>query len=195
MAMTGDPIVAYPGTYTGSIGVVMLKPTLHGLYDKLGITIDGLSRGRFANLDSTYHPLSPAERQKLRERIDDTYRAFVTKEADARKRQFTEIDAMAQGRVWLGSQAKPKGLVDELGGIDRAIELVKDKAKIGRQEKVTIISYPARRTIFDLALGRNPDSSFESRFPVLSKLLKNWQTRALLQGGVLRMMPYAIEIR
>jgi len=195
IAMTGDPIVAYPGTFTGSIGVVMSRPNLHGFYNKLGISIDGLTRGRFADLDSTYEPLSPAGRQKLRERIDDTYRAFVTRVADARKRPFTEVDALAQGRVWLGSQAKPRGLVDELGGIDRAIELVKDKAKIGRQEKVTIVTYPARRTIFDLALGRNTDSAFESRFPALAKILNNWQNRLLIRGGLLRVMPYAIEIR
>ena len=195
IAMTGDPIVAYPGTFTGSIGVVMSRPNLHGLYDKFGITIDSLTRGRFADLDSTYHPLSPAGRQKMRERIDDTYRAFVTRVADARKRPFTEVDTLAQGRVWLGSQAKPRGLVDELGGIDRAIELVKDKAKIGRQEKVTIVSYPARRTIFDLAFGRNAENAFESRFPALGKILNNWQNRLLLRGGLLRVMPYAIEIR
>src|SRR6266478_1081938 len=65
MAMTGDPIVAYPGTFTGSIGVVFGKPNLHGLYDKLGITLDALTRGRFADIDSTYHPLTPEGREKL----------------------------------------------------------------------------------------------------------------------------------
>ena len=195
MAMTGDPIVAYPGTFTGSIGVVMAKPNLHGLYDKLGITVDSLTRGRFADLDSAYHPLSPAGREKLRERIDETYRAFVTRVAEGRKRSNPEIDALAQGRVWLGSQAKPRGLVDELGGIDRAIELVKDKAKIGRQEKVTIVSYPGRRNIFDVALGRNTEGAFESRFPALGKILNNWQNRLLARGGLLRVMPYSLELR
>src|SRR5436305_10111608 len=142
MAMTGDPIVAYPGTYTGSIGVVFGKPNLHGFYDKLRITMDTLTRGRFADVDSTYHPLSPAGREKLREGIDATYRSFVSKVAEARKRPYEQVEALAQGRVWLGSQAKARGLVDELGGIDRAIELVKQKASIGKDEKVTIVTYP-----------------------------------------------------
>ena len=63
---------------------------------------------------------------------------------------------MAQGRAWLGSQAKRNGLVDELGGIDRAIELVKDKAKIGREQKITLVSYPPRRNVIDLVFGRVP---------------------------------------
>jgi protease-4 len=84
MAMTGDPIVAYPGTYTGSIGVVFGKPTLKGLYSKLGITKDGAQRGRFADIDSDYDPLDTAELAKLQEGIDNSYRDFVSKVAAAR---------------------------------------------------------------------------------------------------------------
>ena len=195
IAMTGDPIVAYPGTFTGSIGVVFSKPNLHGLFNKLGITLDSLTRGRFADIDSLDRPLSPAGREKLRQRIDDTYRVFVSRVAEARKRPGAEVEPLAQGRVWLGSQAKPRGLVDELGGIDRAIDLVKEKAKIGKQEKVTIVTYPARRSILDYALGRNAESELGSRFPALGKILNNWQNRLLIRGGLLRIMPYTIDIR
>src|SRR5216684_3750744 len=72
MAMTGDPIVAYPGTFTGSIGVVMTKPNLHGLYDKLGITKEAIQRGQNAGIDSDYTPLSPEQRVKLQEGIDES---------------------------------------------------------------------------------------------------------------------------
>jgi protease-4 len=195
MAMTGDPIVAYPGTFTGSIGVVFGKPNLRGLYDKLGVSMDGLTRGRFADIDSTYRALTPPERQKLTEGIDATYRSFLSKVAEARKRPVGEIEELAQGRVWLGSQAKPRGLVDELGGIDRAIEIVKEKAKIGKDEKVTLVNYPARRSILDVAFGRGSDNVFESRLGPVGKLLKQWQSRLSLPSGLLRVMPYTIEIR
>ena len=109
IAMTGDPILAYPGTLTGSIGVVYGKPDLHGLYDKLGITKEMLTRGRFADLDSDYKPLDEAGLAKLREGIDESYRQFVTKVAEARHRTFAQIEPVAQGRVWLGSQAKATG--------------------------------------------------------------------------------------
>ena len=142
IAMTGDPIVAYPGTLTGSIGVVFGKANLHGLYDKLGITKDMLSRGRFATIDSDYQPLTPDGREKLRSDIEDNYRSFVTKVAAARRRKFDAVEPLAQGRVWLGSQAKANGLIDELGGLDRALEIVKEKAKIPKGERVTLVTYP-----------------------------------------------------
>jgi protease-4 len=192
MAMTGDPILAYAGTYTGSIGVVFGKPNLHGLYDKLGVSQDSLMRGRFADIDSEYQPLSPEARRKLREGIDQSYHDFVSKVAEARKRPFGEIEPLAQGRVWMGDQARQRGLVDELGGIDQAIERVKERAKIGKAEQVTIVTYPPKRSIFDVAFGRTPESIFESH---VGKFLKIPQIRSLIKGGLLRVMPYTVEVK
>jgi len=191
IAMTGDPIVAYPGTITGSIGVVFGKANLHGLYDKVGVTKELLARGRFADIDSDYQPLSPAAREKLRSAIDENYRSFVTKVATARRRKFDEIEPLAQGRVWLGSQAKANGLVDELGGLDRAIELVKEKAKIPRGERVNLVAYPAKRSIFDVMFGQAIESTMGSR---LGGVLKGWQMRLWARGGMMRLMPYAIDV-
>jgi protease-4 len=195
MAMTGDPIVAYAGTYTGSIGVVFGKPNVRGLFDKLGISEDSLQRGRFADIDSEYQPLSPAAREKLREGIDVSYHDFVTKVADARKRPYNQVEPLAQGRVWLGDQAKQRGLVDELGGIDRAIEIVKEKAKIGKDEKVAIVTYPPKRSILDVAMSRTPESMFESRATPFAKLAKAAHLKLLSHPGLLRLMPFAIEVR
>jgi protease-4 len=189
MAMTGDPVVAYPGTLTGSIGVVFGKPNLHGLYDKLGITKDMIARGRFAAIDSDYSDLSPAELAKLKEGIDANYHDFVAKVAQARRRPFDQIEPLAQGRVWLGDQAKERGLVDELGGIDRALELVKQKARIPASENVAIVMYPARRSILDLLFGRQ-DSMIESR---LRRLVKDWPPELWAKGGLLRIMPYGVN--
>jgi protease-4 len=195
MAMTGDPIVAYAGTYTGSIGVVFGKPNVRGLFDKLGISEDSLQRGRFADIDSEYQPLSPAAREKLREGIDVSYHDFVTKVADARKRPYNQVEPLAQGRVWLGDQAKQRGLVDELGGIDRAIEIVKEKAKIGKDEKVAIVTYPPKRSILDVAMSRTPESMFESRATPFAKLANAAHLKLLSHPGLLRLMPFAIEVR
>lgn len=195
MAMTGDPIIAYAGTYTGSIGVVFGKPTMRGLFDKLGITEDELKRGRFADIDSVYNPLTPAARDKLREGIDASYRDFVSKVAEARRRPYNQIAPLAEGRVWLGDQAKDRGLVDELGGIDHAIERVKERAKIGKDEKVTIVSYPPRRSILDIALGRTPESIFESHMTPWAELAKTAHIPLLTSHGLLRLMPYRIDLR
>ena len=142
MAVTGDPIVAYPNTITGSIGVITAKINLHGLYDKLGIQKDILSRGQFAAMDSDYKPMTPAERAKLRDSIESTYKGFVSRVATGRKKSYEQVDELAQGRVWLGGQAKQNGLVDELGGLDRAIELVRKKAGIPADQKTVLVPYP-----------------------------------------------------
>jgi protease-4 len=202
MVMTGDPIVAYPGTITGSIGVVFGKPNLHGLYDKLGLDKELISRGRFATIDSEYQPLNSESRAKLREGIDADYRAFVTKVADSRKRPFDEIEPLAQGRVWLGEQAKRNGLVDELGGIDRAIELVKKKAKIAPSEPVALVVYPPKRTWFDVLLRDRTEAQIGARIdarldaiPGLKKSWKDAHVSAWLHGGMLAMRPFSLQIR
>lgn len=192
IAMTGDPVVAYPGTLTGSIGVVFGKANLHGLYDKLGVTKDLLSRGRFATIDSDYQPLTADGRNKLRSDIEESYRSFVTKVAAARRRKFDAIEPLAQGRVWLGSQAKANGLIDELGGLDRALEIVKEKAKIPKSERVTLVTYPPKRSVFDLLFGQSPEGAMESR---LGGMVKRWQLRLWSRGGMMRLMPYTIDVR
>ncbi len=193
MALTGDTLVAYPGTLTGSIGVVFGKPNLRGLYDKLGITKDAIQRGKHAGIDSDYTGLTPEEREKLRQGIDESYQDFVTKVANARRRSFDDIEPLAQGRVWLGSQAKANGLVDELGGLDTAIDLVKKKANIPAGEQVTLVVYPPRRSIIDVIMKRpQEEDPLESK---LSKLLGRLPFRAWMKGGFLRIMPFQVDVR
>ncbi len=204
MAMSGDTLVAYPGTMTGSIGVVFGKPNLHGLYDKLGISKDFVSRGRFALIESDYQSLSEAGRAKLRAGIDADYESFVGRVAAARKKPVSVIEPLAQGRVWLGDQAKANGLVDELGGIDRAIELVKAKAGIPAGNKVRLVLYPGKRSVLDVLFRSSPDSEAEARvdallsgvgFGPLQQAWRNASLRVWMRGGMLRMMPYSIQIR
>jgi len=192
MAMTGDPIVAYPGTLTGSIGVVFGKPDLHGLYDKLGITKDAVQRGEHADIDSDYTALTPDEQALLRQGIDESYTEFVAKVAQGRHRKPADIEPIAQGRVWLGSQAKGNGLVDELGGLSTALELVKKRANIPAAEQVSLMVYPPKRTIFDLLTKKSQEDMLESR---LAKVFGNVPFHAWMHGGLLRMMPEWIVIR
>jgi protease-4 len=192
IAMTGDPIVAYPETMTGSIGVVFGKPNLHGLYDKLGITKDSVQRGKHAGIDSDYASLTEDERRILRDGVDDSYKDFVGKVAEARRRAFNDIEPLAQGRVWMGSQAKARGLVDELGGLDRAIELVKKKAHIPAGERVSLVMYPPRRSLLDIVMRRPQDDILESK---LAQAFGRMPYRAWMKGGFLRIMPYWVDVR
>jgi protease-4 len=192
IAMTGDPIVAYPETMTGSIGVVFGKPNLRGLYDKLGITKDAIGRGRHAGIDSDYASLTEDERRILRDGVEESYKDFVGKVAEARRRAFNDIEPLAQGRVWMGSQAQARGLVDELGGLDRAIELVKKKAHIPTGERVSLVLYPPRRSLLDIVMRRPQDDLLESK---LAQAFGRMPFHAWMKGGFLRLMPYWVEVR
>lgn len=201
IAMTGDPILAYPNTETGSIGVFFGKVNVKGLLDKLGVTETPLTRGRFAGIDSMAAPLTGPERDKLRKEIEIFYTDFVERVAEGRKRPYDQVEPLAQGRVWLGAQAKQNGLVDELGGLDRAVEMIKQRAKIGASEKVTLVTYPPRRTLLDLIWNRSDDSAEldaalrASVLPAkLRTLIGKVPVRALLQGGILRLMPFTLDV-
>jgi protease-4 len=198
MAMSGDPVVAYPQTETGSIGVVFGKPDLHGLYDKLGVSKDGVQQGKHADIDSDYTELTPDERQLLRQGIDENYRDFVSKVATARHRSYDQIEPLAQGRVWLGSQAKENGLVDELGGLDTAIALVKKKANIPAGENVTLMVYPPRQSLLNMVLKRSQgadmlDVQLKQVFE-LKQIFGRVPFHAWMKGGMLRMMPLWVDV-
>jgi len=198
MAMTGDPIVAYAGTLTGSIGVVFGKPNLHGLYDKLGVTKEAIQRGNHAGIDSDYRPLAPDERQMLRAGIDESYKDFVTKVAEARHRTFDQIEPLAQGRVWMGDQAKANGLVDYVGGLDTALELAKKKANIPAAERVTVVTYPGRRNFLDILMRKSQmdgDSETAMLESKLAQVFGRMPFRAWLKGGYLRILPYWVDVR
>jgi protease-4 len=202
IAMTGDPVLAYRNTETGSIGVFFGKVNLRGLYDKLGVKKEIMKRGHFADIDTEYAPLNDEQRAKLRTEIELFYRGFVQRVADGRKRKYDDVEALAQGRVWTGAQAKQNGLVDEIGGIDRAIEIVKQRAKIAASEKITLVAYPPRRNLLQVLLDRETDlTSLESRAvdsriaAKIKELVGNLPLGALSQGGILRLMPYTITVR
>jgi protease-4 len=197
IAMTGDPVLAYSNTLTGSIGVFFGKINLKGLYDKIGVKKQLLTRGKFAAIDSESGPLTDEQRAKLRVEIEAFYSGFVQRVADGRKRPYNDIERLAQGRVWLGSQAKQNGLIDEIGGLDRAVELAKQRAKMGASDKVTLVSYPPRRTLFDYLWNRQNDSGIESRLvdTQLRALVGNLPIRALSRGGVMRLMPFTLVVK
>jgi len=193
IAMTGDQIIAYPNTLTGSIGVFFGKVNLKGLLDKLGVAQTVLSRGKFSDIDDPGRPLTDTERAKLRQEIEVFYRDFVERVASARKRPYDQVEPLAQGRAWVGTAAKQNNLVDELGGLDRAVELIRQKANIPTSEKIALVTYPPHRTLWDLVFNRNDESAtIES---MLVRSAPNIPIRSLLHGGILRLMPYRLDIR
>ncbi|HEX5476056.1 MAG TPA: signal peptide peptidase SppA [Vicinamibacterales bacterium] len=150
IAMPAQAIVAEPSTLTGSIGVVITKFVVDGTLQKLGINLEGVSEGKYADMNSPVKPFSPDERASVARTMQATYDTFVEKAAQGRNTTPERIDAVGQGRVWTGRQAKQIGLVDELGGLQRAIAIAKQRAKIPQDSGVELVIYPPRPSFYDL---------------------------------------------
>ena len=131
ISMDGDEIWAEPNTITGSIGIFGLFVTVPETLAKIGVHTDGIGTTPLAGTFDIRRPLSPQLESILNNVIKHGYDEFIGRVAKARKRTTEDIDAVAQGRVWSGSQAKERGLVDKLGGIQDAIAAAAARAKLG----------------------------------------------------------------
>lgn len=148
MAMGCDKIVAHPNTITGSIGVFGMMFNAQNMFkNKLGVTFDGVKTGQYSDLGSGTRPFTPAERQIVQNEVNKIYETFTTKAAQGRKMPVEKLKALAGGRVWSGLEAKEKGLVDELGGMERALELAAAQAKIGKDYRIKVL--PAEKNFLE----------------------------------------------
>jgi protease-4 len=155
-AMNASAIVASPYTLTGSIGVISGWFYNRGLYDKLGLGVDTLSRGAHADLMAgiliPHRDLTGEEEQRFRRLILDLYAAFVAKVAEGRNLSPTAVEAAAQGRVYSGLRARDAGLVDRIGGLAEALRTARELAKIPPDKPVRYSEYPRPKFIERIAL-------------------------------------------
>src|SRR3954452_21192435 len=192
IAMPAQVIVAQPSTLTGSIGIFGGKFVTGGLYEKLGAHIESTSIGKHAEINGPARPYNADETKKLQEQLQSFYDQFVEKVAESRHSTPEKIDAIAQGRVWTGRQARQNGLVDELGGLDRAVAVAKQRAKIAAESDVELVVYPPRKSFYEL-LSEQFSGAGES---AQSSAVTAWLSANLSSGEIeaLRIMrgPFAM---
>lgn len=198
ISMSADVIVAQPATLTGSIGIFGGKIAVGETLAKLGIGTETVQSGRNAAMSSPFTPFTPGQREKIMGYMQVFYDGFVAKAAAARGKTPAELEVVAQGRVWTGEQARARGLVDRLGGLDVAIAVAKERAGIPVDEEVEIVTYPQPRTFYE-ALAAQLDSS--SGGGIWARLVGGTEARALAvlttparvfrRGEPLALMPYA----
>ncbi len=142
-------ILADAATVTGSIGVFALRPVLQGFYDKIGLTRDELRRGRNADLFTTPEPWTEEHRRIIQRGVDHIYDLFLEKVSKGRGIPVEEVLGIAGGRVWSGTDALDRKLVDKLGGITEAIEEAKSLAGVPAGEKPRIRVFPKERSFLE----------------------------------------------
>ena len=204
ISMGADRIVAQPGTLTGSIGVFGGKLNMEGLFKSLGINPYTFERGEYANILSTSSDFDAGERDKFQGFLDGFYDTFINKAATGRDMTFDQLHAVAQGRVWTGEQALERGLVDELGGLNTAIDAAMELANITGD--VEILRLPERRGFFEQLMEEisnpQPDARaglIDAQHPAVGQILDPYsellQVAAVLHSdGVAAMLPGTLEV-
>ncbi|MCD7938057.1 MAG: signal peptide peptidase SppA [Tannerellaceae bacterium] len=130
ISCAADKIIAEPTTLTGSIGIFGLFPNIAGLMDKIGVTTDIVKTNRFGDFGDISRPMREDEKMIFQQFVDRGYETFITRCADGRGMTKEEIDQVAQGRVWTGEQALERGLIDQLGNLNTAVEVAAELADL-----------------------------------------------------------------
>lgn len=197
IAAPADTIVAQPNTITGSIGIFGILFNVQELVnDKLGVTTDVVSTGELSDFGNMARPLTEVERTIIQSSVEDGYETFISRVAEGRGMHPDSVRKIASGRVWTGSQAKARGLVDVLGGLDTAIGIAAAKIKAGDDYRV--VYYPEKKPWFEELMVSFSDqvqvrilqTQLGDQYPLYQKIqrLKNYQ-------GVQVRMPQDLVIK
>ena len=191
-----DTIVAEPTTLTGSIGIFGMVPNVKELIDKIGLSYDVVKTNKYADFGNIMRPFSEGEKALLQMMVAEGYDTFITRCAEGRHTTKEAIEKIAEGRVWTGEAAKELGLVDELGGIDKALDIAIAKARVGGY---TIVSYPEKKDVLSSLLDTKPTNYVESQL-LKSKLGEYYRQFGLLtnlkeQSMIQARVPFELNIK
>ena len=189
-------IVAEPTTLTGSIGIFGMFPMVEGLLtDKLGLHFETVKTNRYADIGDMKRPFNAAERSAMQNNINNGYKLFVQRCANGRGMSVEAIEKVAEGRVWTGDTAKELRLVDELGGLDKALEIAAELAGI---ESYSVISHPEENDIFSSLLKKGTEDYMEGKISETlgeyynyAKFIRDLKSADRIQAR----MPFEIRIR
>jgi protease-4 len=210
IAMGADRIFADPGTITGSIGVVGMKLAVGGLFNKVGVTTDVITRGKNTGINSMTAAYTESERAAMQKLLDEVYAQFTRKAAQGRKMNVADLEKLARGRVYTGSAALKLGLVDELGSLDDAIAWARQAAGVKPEEKLERLTLPKPTSPLEQLFGPlDPNARLrgspgvEAARALLRQLSpeteRHWGALGLLglmsRERVLAVMPFHLSVR
>ena len=195
IACNTDRIFAQPTTLTGSIGIFGIFPNIGGLTDKLGIKFDNVKTNKYSDFGATYRPMNTEERVILQRYINNGYELFTKRCAEGRDMNIDSLKAIAEGRIYSGTDAMRLGLVDEMGGLEEAIAFAAKKANIS---DYTLKYYPSVKSLIE-QISDIFSTSVAERI-VKSQLGENYLIFRAIQKaqtttGIRAMMPYEITVK
>jgi protease-4 len=173
--MDADRIVAQPGTITGSIGVLGGKMLTSGFWEKIGLSWDDVSTSANATMFTGTHPYTEHGRERFEAWLDRVYEDFTSKVSEGRELPLERVREIAKGRVWTGADALELGLVDRLGGVHEAIDVVREELGLDPDDGIRIRRIPAKRTAFEMLFEEKRDHRDTAIIAVLSHALKEIQ--------------------
>jgi len=196
IAMGCDTIVAHPNTITGSIGVFGVIPNIRGfLNDKLGITVDHVSTGKFSDMPTITRPMTAQEQEIVQTQINQIYETFTSKAAQGRGMSQDQLKEYASGRVWSGIEAKQRNLVDTYGGLEEAIAIAAKKANVSDDYRLKAL--PARKSFFEEMFKgfgvEAKEQSIKAELGELYPYYKLYKKVGSMQGVQAR-MPYDLSV-
>lgn len=207
IATNANKIVAEPSTITGSIGIFVFKPNIKGFYDWVGISNEYTMRGKNAGIFRATEKWTPDERAKMESQISSVYYdSFIPKVAKGRNKTVEEANTLGQGRVWTGTQAKANGLIDEFGGLEKAIEIAKQLAELPADKDVRRIVLPGPKPLFEELFGSEASVKTQEQRAQEALLLslpedlrRSFRYMALFddmnRGKAMMMMPFELRVR
>jgi len=207
IACNANKIVAEPNTITGSIGVFMGKPNVKGLYDWMGFSSEYILRGKNAGIFRETEKWTDDERKKMESQMNIIYfDDFVPKVAQGRNKTPEDVNNLGQGRVWTGTQAKQNGLIDEFGGLEKAISIAKELAQIPADKEVRRVAFPEAQTLLQTIFSGNAlvktreQAAQEAIVETLPEDAKRALRYASLfdqmkRGETMLIMPFELEIK
>ena len=206
IAANSNKIVAEPSTVTGSIGVFLGKPNVKGLYDWLGVRSETISRGKNAGIFDVTRNWTPEERAVFENQAKNIYYDnFVPKVAAGRGKPAEYIDSIGQGRVWTGMQAKEKGLVDEFGGLNKAVEIAKQLANLPADKDVKRVVFPTPKPFLQELFGSDDEATVQAKqrealmqaLPEDARRLFRYAALfdAMKRGETMALMPFELNIK
>lgn len=207
IACNANKIVAEPNTITGSIGVFMGKPNVKGLYDWIGVSNEYIMRGKNAGIFRETETWTDEERTKMESQTNIIYYDdFVPKVAQGRNKTPEDVNNLGQGRVWTGRQAKENGLIDEFGGLEKAISMAKELASIPAEKEVKRVAFPEAQTLLQAIFNNEGMTKMKERAAQeeVAKALPEDARRALRyaaffdqmkRGEAMLIMPFELNIK